>query len=324
MSDFRPPHEDWYDLADALDQQSAFSTLFFKNKDMSPKQKQEMLKTFALSLHSEVTGIADAVSYKEHRLQDVPADTQKILYKSVDAYRYLLAILNLWDVDAETFARALSQKDDYLHYRHRLSMKKWDGQPIVLFDMDDILANFRESFCDFCTKKTGTFFDPFSKEYYNVSEFKTLGLNSEGFFRDFVSGHGLLSLKINKNFESVFRRLHAAGYWIQIITARPEKNLTALYDTFSWLERHQLYADGVTFNPEKFVWLTDQEFYSAGRYIAIDDSAKHAAEYAKHGVRTVVPMRSYNGEVKNQFNVHYVTDETSVFDLVTRLLPRVK
>jgi hypothetical protein len=62
----------------------------------------------------------------------------------------------------------------------------------------------------------------------------------------------------------------------------------------------------VAFAPEKFVWLTDQKFYSAGKYFAIDDSAKHSAEYAKHGVKVIVPEKTYNQEVKSINNIIYV------------------
>jgi beta-phosphoglucomutase-like phosphatase (HAD superfamily) len=296
--------------------------MFFKSRDMTDKQKQEMLKTFVLSLHAEVTGIADGVSYKEHRLQDIPVDRQKILYKSVDAYRYILAILNLWDFAPHEFVRALSQKDDFLHYRHELAQKKWSGQPIVLFDMDDVLADFRKSFCKYCTDRTGHPFDPLSKEYYNVSEFKSLGLNSESFFRDFIDNqHGFLGLSPNESYVDLFKQLQSEGYWMQIVTARPEKNLAALYDTFSWLKMYDIHADGVAFTPEKFVWLTDQPFFAAGRYVAIDDSAKHAAEYAKHGVRCVVPKLNYNAEVEGIENVFYVESAQIAHETIKSLMP---
>ena len=313
---------DWYDLESALRAQETFSDLFFKSRDMTDKQKQEMLKTFALSLHSEVTGIADGVSYKEHRLQDVPVDHQKILYKSVDAYRYILAILNLWGFEAHEFVMALRQKDEFLHYRHELAQKKWSGQPVVLFDMDDVLADFRALFCKYCTTRTGHPFDPLSKEYYNVSEFKALGLNSESFFRDFIDNqHGFLGLTPNLAYVMLFKTLQAEGYWMQIVTARPEKNLVALYDTFSWLKMYDIHADGVAFTPEKFVWLTDQPFYNSGRYVAIDDSAKHAAEYAKHGVRCVVPKLNYNAEVSDLPNVFYAEDAKHAYEAIKIWLP---
>jgi len=301
---------DWSNLPDALRQQATFSNLFFDVEKLSPKEREEMLKTFVLSMHAELTGIVDAVNYKDHRRAEHPADVQKILYKSVDAYRYVLAMLNLWGISGSTFSTALAQKDDFLHYRHRLSSKTWTGQPIVLFDMDDVLAEFRKSFCAYVTETSGHFIDPESEEYYNVKEFKKHGMNNEQYFKNFIDNHGFLLLERNEKYHSFLKTLQSKGYWIQIVTARPESNLTAFYDTYSWLARHDIEADGIAFTPEKFVWLSEQKYFSTGNYFAVDDSAKHAAEYAKHGVKVIVPEKPYNAEVRGINNVYYVGKET--------------
>ena len=310
-------HANWANLPDALSRQADFSSLFFDVKQLSPKQKEELLKTFVLSMHTETTGICEAVNYKDHRLSSKPADTQKILYKSVDAYRYILAILNLWGISASSFEMALSQKDDFLHYRHQLSQKKWTGQPVVLFDMDDVLAEFRRSFCAYATEESGHFIDPESEEYYNVREFKKHGINGDAFFKTFIDNHGFLLLERNEKYCSLLKKLKDAGYWVQIVTARPETNLTAFYDTYSWLARHNIEADGVAFTPEKFVWLTEQAYYSGGKYFAVDDSAKHAAEYAKHDVAVLVPEKPYNKEVQGCKNIIYVPRDADPADFIS-------
>lgn len=311
---------DWSKLSASLTRQKEFSDKFFRSEEMTNEQKEEELKTFVLALHTEASGICEGINYKDHRRQANPVDLQKILYKSVDAYRYILAILNLWGFNAETFSDALQQKDDFLHYRHSLKDKVWDGQPIVLFDMDDVLAEFRTTFCKFVTERSGIFVDPNSNEYYNASTFKTNGLSSELYFRSFIDSHGFLNLSVNKKHHDLLLRLKQAGCWIQIITARPEKNSTCFYDTYSWLARHDIPADGVAFSPEKFAWLADQPFYHKAKIVAIDDSAKHAAEYVKHGVPTIVPEKPYNAEVSKLKGIVYVPDESDPFDDIAKML----
>jgi hypothetical protein len=308
--------DDWTDLHKALQRQNDFSSLFFDSNKLSVRQKQEMLKTLVLSLHSEATGICDAIDYKEHRSTESPVDPQKILYKSVDAYRYILAILNLWGITSSKFETALIQKDDFLHYRHKLSAKKWVGQPVVLFDMDDVIAEFRKSFCRYVTEQSGHFISTESSEYYNVTEFKKYGLNDEQYFKNFVDNHGFLSLERNEKYFSFMKRLQEMGFWIQIVTARQSSNLTCFYDTYSWLSRHAVEVDGVAFTSEKFVWSSEQEFYSSGKYFAVDDSAKHAVEYAKHGVKVLVPEKSYNKEVIGQNNISYVGNNEDPIDYI--------
>ena len=50
---------DWSNLKDAMKRQQDFSELFFKNENLTERQKEEQLKTFALALHAEVTGIKE-------------------------------------------------------------------------------------------------------------------------------------------------------------------------------------------------------------------------------------------------------------------------
>lgn len=309
----------WSNLEEALAAQKVFSDLFFDSSKLTDKQREEHLKTLVLALHSEATGIVEAVNYKDHRREDEPADLQKVLYKSVDAYRYILAILNLWGIDGNNFAAALNQKDDFLHYRHKISGSRWEGQPVALFDMDDVLANFRKSFCDWSSKKCGHFIDPESDEYYNVREFKKLGVNSEGYFKEFMDCHGLLHLERDEQYIELLNDLKSKGFWIQIVTSRPSSELACFYDTYSWLRRNNIEADGVAFAPEKFIWLTRQPFYSRGKYFAIDDSAKHSAEYAKHSVKVMVPEKPYNREVKGISNVIYVPSGSDPIGFIPEL-----
>lgn len=298
---------DWSNLLSALQEQRRFSDKFFDTKNLSNQQKQEMLKTFVLSLHSEATGIVDAVNYKDHRGLQHPIDVQKILYKSVDAYRYVLAILNLWDIDVNVFTSALEQKDDYLHFRHKLSSRRlMPNQKVVLFDLDDVVAEFRASFCEYASRRIGTFVDPNSDEYYNLRTFKQQGADADEVFKSFIDTHGFLGLGINKTYARLLGEFKAEGRWVQIVTARPADNLTCFYDTYSWLARFGFDVDGVTFTPEKFRWLSEQPFYGKNEVIAVDDSAKHAAEYAKHGVPVIVPQQPYNAEVAGLNNIIYV------------------
>jgi len=299
---------DWSKLNDALLRQKEYSDSIFDHTLSTEKQKEEQLKTLALALHAEVTGICEGTNFKDHKKTHFPVNIPRILYKSADAYRYVLAILNLWDIDEKMFTDALSQKDDFLHYRKMLNEKSWSGQPIALFDMDDVLAEFRTSFCNFVTKETGRFIDPLSNEYYNASAFKQHGIGNEEYIRKFTNSHGFLNIELNQKYYNLMKQLKDRGFWIQIVTARASKNETCFYDTYSWLMRHNVPADSVAFATEKFIWYADQDFYAKSPVIAIDDAPKHAAEYVKHGVPTVVPQKTYNEEVKNIEGVQYVLE----------------
>ena len=87
------------DLRNYLELQEKFSNLFYDKNNMSSKQKEEMLKTLSLSLHNEITQIVSSTNYKFYGKDEFTVDKGKVLYKSVDAFRYLLAILNLYDIN---------------------------------------------------------------------------------------------------------------------------------------------------------------------------------------------------------------------------------
>lgn len=310
---------DWCDFGQALARQKDFSSKFFETEGMSQEEKTRQFKSFLLSLHAELSELASAVNYKDHR-PGTHVDPQKILFESVDVYRYLLAILNLWGVDADVFSSALEQKDELLHYRHELHQKKWDGRPVVLFDMDDVLAGFRDKFCDFASRKYGFFVDPHSPEYYNTTVFKAHGVSDSDAFRDFIDARGFSTLDVIRPYRDLMQSLKEVGYWVHIVTARPEHSRFCYHDTYSWLYRNEIPADAITFTPEKYAWLVGQPYLSSRGLFAIDDSPKHAAEYAKHGVRVLVPSKTYNKEISGLKNVTYVDDRDDPWAKTKELL----
>ena len=306
----------WTTTSSAAALQKKFSDLFFNPQEMTSEQKQEMMKTFVLSLHGEISELASSINYKDHRLTEQPVDHEKILFKTVDSYRYLLAILNLWEISGEQFAAALEEKDNFLHYRHALENKKWEGQKVVLFDMDDVLAGFRSKFCQFATELTGIHIDPNTSEYYNTTVFRENGIDSEHVFRKFIENRLFSDLTPSKEFVEAFHYLKSQGFWMQILTARPSESLFCYYDTFEWLAKNGIEADAVAFSAEKFRWLSDQEFYGKTQVFAIDDSAKHASEYAKHGIPVIVPSTTYNTEMRGRENVVYIENKSDTLKAV--------
>ena len=104
---------------------------------------------------------------------------------------------------------------------------------------------------------------------------------------------------------NAINQLKTQGYWIHLLTARPKSDLLCFYDTYTWIETHGLEYDRLDFSGEKYRWCAKSEYFDHKAIVcAIDDSPKHAAEYAKHGMNVCVPVTSYNVEVHNMENVH--------------------
>ena len=56
----------------------------------------------------------------------------------------------------------------------------------------------------------------------------------------------------------------------------------------------------------------NSEYYDSGSIkFAIDDSPKHAIEYANHGICVKVPKKSYNKSIRND-NIEFYQDLTEL------------
>ena len=279
--------------------QEKFSNNFFDNKKLTDGQKSELTKTFCLSLHSEVSQLISAVDYKQHMTSNARPDIERILFESVDCVRYVLALLNLWDISPKDFISAFESKDNFLHTRYQIDQKsRSPGQKVIVCDIDDVLAEFRTPYSKFVEKEFGVQIDPLSTEYYNIDPITKAGIDPEEVFTKFVSDGMFSSVPVCNEMAAFMDSLREQGYWIQLLTARPGHDARCKYDTYDWLAKNNIPFDGIDFSPEKYVWLSDKDFYSDNSLVcAIDDSLKHATEYARHGVDVVVPATSYNSAI---------------------------
>ena len=125
-------------IDDFLSTQRVFSDLFFDATEMSEEELAARHQIFALALHSEVSDLANAVPYKDHRPIQDETKRQKILYETVDVMRYCLAVLNLWRFSGEDFEDAFDSRDAFLWDRETRGLQNWDGRPVVIVDVDDI------------------------------------------------------------------------------------------------------------------------------------------------------------------------------------------
>lgn len=309
-------------IKNILASQKKFSNLFFNSDELSEEEKIERHKIFALALHSEVASLADAVHYKDHRPTKTETNRQKIVYETVDVVRYCLGILNLWNVSTEEIVDAYESRDAFLWDRETRGIQKWDGQPVVIVDIDDVLARFRKGFFGWVKDRFDVDFDIEEPNYYvrgNVGH-----LSNEEAYMLFIQEGGIRTLETNQNVLDAIKSLKKDGFWIHLLTARPKDNLKCLYDTYYWLAKAGIEYDSVALNSEKYRWLADKEFFKQGKVVcAIDDSPKHASEYARHNIPVLVPKRAYNEVIWNDKNIITFEWETEdISDAIKRLLPK--
>ena len=127
------------------------------------------------------------------------------------------------------------------------------------------------------------------------------GENPEQIFEDFIKDDGFLQLLEVEHAGWFLHRLREKGYWIHLLTARPGDNLDCFYATYKWLSDNLIPYDDISFSCEKFRWCAQSKYYDSGAIkFAIDDSPKHAMEYARHGIPVKVPVKSYNSDIEHE------------------------
>ena len=289
-------------LKGLLEKQRSFSDIFFDSKSFNDQEREQMTKSFALELHSEVSDLVSSINFKDHHRDRKMPDRTKILYESVDVMRYLMAIMNVWEIDHAEFCEAFDDKDAFLHFKQSLSQKRWDGRPVAIVDMDDVLVEFRRSFFEWLSATRGVNISFECPEYYAASAAHDLGHNTEQLFKDFIAERNLRSIPATPGAQEFTHKLREKGYWVQILTARPADNPLCLFDTARWIQESGIYFDDVAFSGEKFRWIIQSQF-SGHVSFCVDDSPKHAAEFASHGLKTFSPVLPYNTSLSRQEGV---------------------
>jgi hypothetical protein len=282
------------------------------------KRKTEITKAMLLSLHNEVGQLSNCVNFRHH-YGGHHLDKTRMVFESVDVVRYILSILNTWDISSNEFIEAFTLRDKHLKLRQKLDQKKWCGQKVVIVDLDDVIVEFRNGFYRWLNDM-GIHSDVNSNEYYNANDILRSGNNPSQLFDRFISEGRLLDLDPTSEMIDAISELHDRGYWVQLLTARPNENLMCLYTTYSWLEKSGLKFDALAFSPEKYRWLTEQEFFRHGKIsFAVDDSPKHASEYARHGVLVLSPKKSYNEQLSNEDNIKIYNNPSEFLSIVSDL-----
>lgn len=267
-------------------------------KNLSKEAVDLHTQQLALCAHAELSSLVNATNFKKHHGNLEQTDRDTILYESIDVLRYIQAIQNLWDITSDEVENAFYAKESYLNSRKRIQDNPWSGQPVVIVDMDDVIVDFREGFSTWLQKSYNIEVDVNSKEYYFITALQKSNVNPEEVFSRFISEDGFADLKPVADACLFMKSLKSAGFWVQILTARPEEDLRCMYNTYQWLDNHNIPYDDIAFSTEKFRWCAKSKYYDKKLIsFAIDDSPKHATEYAKHGIDVLVPEKSYNKNI---------------------------
>ena len=287
-----------------LETQFRFSSLFYDSDKMTNKQKEEMLKTLCLAMHYEVSEVVSSCNFKVFDKTDFKVDKDKIIYNSIDVFRYLLAIMNLYSISSKEFLNSFNERDIQLRIENDIKPPE-KNQKVIVVDIDDVICEFRQHFNSWLYKKYNILIDPDSTSYYSSKEVKDHGYSPEGVFEEFINQDELLNIPVIPQMIEFLNLAKKDGVYIQLLTSRPESNLKCKYQTYAWLFNNNVPYDNIGFASEKYIWVAKKDFYLNGQLVtAIDDSPKHAMEYATHDVNVLVPKTEYNKDIAHK-NIHH-------------------
>jgi len=291
-------------------QQREFSKLHYDVGEMDSETREAKTRELSLALHHEVSKLVSAVNFRGHRQKRYDPDRDKILYEVVDSKRYAMSIANLWDFDDEDFEVAWNDKEEYLRQQHRLENVSWQGQPVIIWDVDDVLATFREDFALWVNQTKGIPVSASSPEYFFIEALEKTGYSSVGLYEEFIKQRKMQSLGTEPAVE-VLNDLHDQGFWTYIITARPRDNLLCRYDTYHWLRDVGVKYDDIAFTAEKLAHVTRTRYHMEGKVVcAVDDGPNHVRSYSSHGIMSIMPDKTYNKGVQEcDLVVRYHDDE---------------
>lgn len=313
-------------IDDLFERQREFSKNFYDVSTMTEANREKMTLQLTAALHKEVSSLTDTINFETHRLTPKEVSLGNLKHECVDVFRYLTAILNVWGITSQEFVNASHDRDLFLTTRHRLESVPWEGQPVIITDLDDVITNFKEEFNAFIEATTDVVVEPDAKEYYPLKKLTECGLSSGEIFGKFIAEGHLRRLACYTEIRDVINELYDAGFWIHLVTARHDDNLTTKYDTYRWIVENDLKCHRITFAHEKFLWLADNTAYGRTGKItcALEDASKHAREYGKQGIPCLAPIRSYNTDLIDAENVHFYKSASELRNLVKILVERGK
>ena len=304
------------DLQKMFQAQADFNKNFFDNAKLPQAERERLTMVFAASLQKEVGNLLEGVNFRQHRLIDKQPVISTILHEGVDAWRYILAIMNLWGVTPEDFNEAFADRDLFLRMRHEKESQPWDGRPVLIVDLDDVVTPFRHDCTEWVKARHPDAVDETSTAYYSISAH---------FYDEYIKDRMLKVQGVIPEYIEALNKLRDMGIWIHLLTARPKENLTVKYDTYAWLETSGLQFDRVSFSPEKYLWVAGTDYFKQGCVLgAVDDSPKHASEYGTHDVKCLVPGTPYNADIKLNKNIFRCETADQFFQEAQKLLQNWK
>jgi len=291
--------------------QKDFTTLV-NGVPKTQEEKELLTKEFLLHLNVEAIEILQELNWKMHREKTYnqynPIKISNIREECIDVFKYLLSIMQFWNMTPEKFIEEFYRKSDLveLRYKQEKQLKLITDKNVVGIDLDGCIANYPQSYYDFIFKKIGKKIedDGSYKIYDNVA--KALGERKAKLLKHEYreSGQKKFVSCINEP-DKITSKLKKLGYKIIILSSRPCKEYPRIAeDTMFWLKNNNIKYDALFFDENKDEKII-QKFPKLN--FMIEDHGDNALKIAKRGYKVFLVDKPYNRGIKHNNVIRVVT-----------------
>jgi NTP pyrophosphatase (non-canonical NTP hydrolase)/FMN phosphatase YigB (HAD superfamily) len=294
------------------------------------RRSAEWMETYLLGLMSEVGELLTAMRWKKHRLNTVDEFGPGTLEELADITKYVISMWQLMGVNPEEMVDAVIEKTEFLDKMYAQEFSPKLKEKVVIFDLDDVLADLRTALMHHMGPKLVGSMNEFDSEINFQDWAKTQDLQTsihldEQFGMDFEQ-YRIAKLAFERNggyrylsqlypLMSLFYLLQNKGYSIVVYTARPADLIKSIRrDTYMWFHNMGVMPDVIRFGREERITYALQLKKLGHRIVLVEDNPGLCNRARKNGLATIEVSKPYNTGT-------FSGSHHQLIDLIERLTP---
>jgi hypothetical protein len=275
---------------------------------MNDFRRIDVAKDMILGLHEEVVKLASyACHYKAHVLRSDEIRIGSVADAVADVVKYSFVLAQLFGINEIELYDAYMRKTDVVADKARGERVKFiSGMPVLIFDLDNVIADLTCWDNNIRSAKTGTV----DGKKKNMVEYL------ESMKREFYTEGGFTRISEICGARDGLKELKRRGWCIVIISARPVWQYKQVYsDTVRWLREKDIAYDLLLFNKDKAEAIYEKIFPAVPAYL-VEDRIKHVLEVAELDIPVLVMSYPHNAELKETDKIIRVNCWNQILDII--------
>lgn len=272
-----------------------------KIKDLKPEEWQALFNKFVLAMHEETTELLKCTNYKDHREEQILFRRSNAILEIVDVFKYLFSIAALLNIKPEEFYQFEEEKSHVVYQRWNQKKILNQKSPVVMVDIDGVLADYPKSFYNYVNEQLGTTFNPEDQKSYDLC--REFGI-SRKLYEELKAKYRETGYKRNiptiKGSIQALTMLRVRGYKVVLFTARPVHEFSRIeLDTLYWLRSNNYRFDGIIYAENKHEQLAN--FYRNNKVdFFFEDNESNAGYLAGDGIKVILFDKPYHKGITHE------------------------